>query len=49
MGLRDAGDPRELLDVERVGVSTVDRVPGAKHAAIELLDGAGHPTMLVAA
>src|SRR6266849_4519213 len=32
----------ELVDVEWLRVRAIDRVPGAKHAAIELFDGAAH-------
>src|SRR5258706_1253407 len=42
MVLRDERDLGEVVDVERLLVRAIDRVPGAKHAAIELLDGAAH-------
>src|SRR5216683_2310519 len=35
----DVGD---AVDVEWLRVRAIDRVPGAKHAAIELLDGPAH-------
>src|SRR5260370_7320993 len=42
VGLGDERNLGEVVDVEWLRVRAIDRVPGAKHAAIELLDGAAH-------
>src|SRR5467141_2482771 len=49
MRLGHAGNLGEVGNVERVGVGPVDRVPGAKHASIRLLNRASHcsPSIVV--
>src|SRR6266550_4083763 len=42
VGVGDVGDFGQTGDVEGLRVDPVDRVAGAKHAAVELLDGEGH-------
>src|SRR5712692_5868764 len=42
MGLGDERNLGEVVDVEWLRVCAIDRVPGAKHAAIRLLDSAAH-------
>src|SRR6266853_5067594 len=46
MRLGDRRDLREVGDVQRLGVAAIDRITSAQHAAVQLLDGPGHPTML---
>src|SRR6266851_6676989 len=47
--LGNVGDGREAVDVERLSVGAVDRVSGAEHSAVDLLDGLGHALITVAA
>src|SRR5216683_7401116 len=49
VGLGNVGDGREVVYIERLRVGAVDRVSGAKHSAVDLLDGLGHALLTVAA
>ena len=46
MSLGHGRDLGEARDVKRLSISPVDRIASAQHAAIELLHGPSHPTML---
>src|ERR1700674_1063207 len=46
MSLGNRRDLRQVGDVERLRVGAIHRVACSPHAAIELLSGPGHPTML---
>src|SRR5262245_140678 len=41
--LGDVGHSGQARYVERLGVGAVDGIAGPEHAAVQLLDGAGHP------